>query len=229
MGNKLRAILYLVGVVVCLLLFILLARSGEIYSGVGPATPAPYLYLPAIAEPLPPEPTQIPPDDKANELAIAALINQQRADHGLTAYTLVPELTQSSRRHSRDMADNNFTGHTGSDGSTAGQRMSEAGYQWAAAGENIGWGFAGNPNSMVNWWMNSPPHRAAILSTTFVDFGVGYARNSSSDWGHYWTVNFGRRATGSPDANEAAEICLFTVSGELGGSSLLTYLSERCP
>ena len=69
--------------------------------------------------------TLIPPDDLANEQAIAALINQQRNAIGLPSLSLVSELTQAARRHSRDMADRNFTSHTGSDGSTGGQRMQD--------------------------------------------------------------------------------------------------------
>ncbi len=137
----------------------------------------------------------IPPDDLAMEQSIADLINQKRAEQGLYPYLLVPELTQSARRHSNDMADNGFTGHTGSDGSTPGGRMTEAGYDWVYAGEIIAWGFGGDPASVVAWWMNSTTHRSLILSSNYLDFGVGYAREPASQYGHYWTVNFARRAT----------------------------------
>ena len=146
----------------------------------------------------------------------------------IPALSLVPELTQAARRHSRDMADNNFTSHTGSDGSNGGQRMEEAGYDWTAWGEIIGWGFGADTSSMVNWWMNSPPHRSIILSSSFEDFGVGYARNSTSDWGHYWTVNFGKRATFGNTSSQDLYVCTFITQGQSGGSSLKIYSSEPC-
>ena len=143
---------------------------------------------------------------------------------------LVAELTDSARKHSRDMADNHFTGHTGSDGSNPGQRIAEAGYDASAWGEIIAWGFGGDNSWVVEWWMNSPVHRSLILSGTFTDFGVGYTRDPASDWGHYWTVNFGVR----PSSNETAldqglQECRYISSGRFGGSSLTVYSADSCP
>ena len=191
-------------------------------------TPTAYAYLPFVAKQSTPTAPLIPPDDIANEQSIANLLNQQRNSNGLSSLALVSELTQAARRHSRDMADHNFTSHTGSDGSNGGQRMQEAGYNWTTWGEIMGWGFGGNAGSMVNWWMNSPPHRSIILSSDFTDFGIGYARNPGSDWGHYWTVNFGRRAIQGAALPQELYICTFTSQGPSGGSSLIVYSSEPC-
>jgi hypothetical protein len=69
--------------------------------------------------------------------------------------------------------------------------------------------------------MNSSPHRSLILSSYFPDFGVGYARDPSSQYGHYWTVNFGRRATTlSSQSTIEPVLCTFTLDGPAGGSSL---------
>ena len=175
-----------------------------------------------------PDGTLIPPDDLENEQTVVDLINQRRSENGLAPVTLVSELTQSSRRHSRDMADNNFTSHTGSDGSDAGERMEEAGYDWIRWGEIIAWGFGGNPESAVNWWMNSDGHRAIILDGRYEDFGVGYARNENSDWVHYWTVNFGTRATYGTAPFQELYVCTFTIQNQLGGSSLVVHSSDPC-
>lgn len=163
-------------------------------------TPTAHAYLPlVISQPTPtpsptPTATLIPPDDIGNEQSILQQINGHRHDAGLPPLNLVSELTQAARRHSQDMAENGFTSHTGSDGSDPGQRIEEAGYDWTAWGEIIGWGFGGDPESVVNGWMNSPLHRSIILSASYEDLGVGYARDPTSEWGHYWTVDFGKRA-----------------------------------
>lgn len=144
--------------------------------------------------PAPVPPADHPPDDLAFEGAVADLINQHRAANGLPALTLVPELTQAARRHSQDMATQRFTAHTGSDGSDGAGRMRDAGYNWAAWDEVIGWGFT-DPASVVDWWMNDEFHRPVLLSDKFAELGVGYYRDADSEWTHYWTVNFGTRSS----------------------------------
>jgi uncharacterized protein YkwD len=136
----------------------------------------------------------MPLDDAGVEQFVVDLLNQRRVARGLAPLRLAPELTQAARRHSKDMAENSFTDHAGSDGSDAGQRMAEAGYDWTARGEVIGWGYGGDAAKMVNWWMNCPIHWPIILSGRFEEVGVGYVHDPTSDWGAYWTVDLGRRA-----------------------------------
>jgi uncharacterized protein YkwD len=133
-------------------------------------------------------------DDAAMEQWVADQLNQQRIARGLPPLAWVPELAEAARKHSRDMADHGFNGHMGSDGSDSRQRIADAGYAWTARGEIIGWGYGGDPGKMVSWWMSCPVHRPIILSGRFSDFGVGYVSDPESEWGYYWTVDFGRRA-----------------------------------
>jgi hypothetical protein len=42
--------------------------------------------------------------------------------------------------------------------------------------------------------MNSDGHRANILDPDYCDIGVGYAAVNGSQYYHYWTQDFGRRA-----------------------------------
>ncbi len=191
-----------------------------------------YAYLPLIMrQPTPtasPTPDgYIPPDDLANEQEIQRLINKERVNYGLPPYTLVDALTQAARRHANDMADNDFTSHTGSDGSSGGDRMRDAGYDWLYWAEIIGWGFGGNPASMFDWWMNSPIHHDMILHPTLEDLGVGYAYNASSTYKHYWTVNFGRRAV-RESAPAVLYLCTYFVQDERGGISAILVSADPC-
>ncbi len=178
---------------------------------------------------LTPTSTLIAPDNLAFEQALAELINQQRANNGAAALTLEDAITQAARRHSNDMADHNFTGHTGSDGSNGGRRMQIAGYDWVTWGEIVAWGFP-DAASALDWWMNSPPHRANILATRFVDFGVSYARNNNSTYTHYWTIDFGKPATAASQMTAAQPLyrCTYTQEDGTRGSSITIYSATPC-
>lgn len=121
---------------------------------------------------------------------VVDLTNQERARHGLPALALDGALCRSALAHSRDMASHNYFSHTGSDGSTVGDRIRAAGYSplWAY-GENIAAGQP-SPEEVVNAWMNSEGHRANILSPHYEHIGVGYVRQDGTTYLHYWTQHF---------------------------------------
>ena len=101
-------------------------------------------------------------------------------------------LEDAATGHSRDMADTNFFDHTGSDGLSPFDRMSNVGYDdFRAAGENIIAGFADVDVAMERW-LNSPGHCSNIMSSSFTQMGGGFAENSNSQYGNYLTTNFGR-------------------------------------
>lgn len=124
------------------------------------------------------------------EQQVLDLVNQERAKAGLPPLVANTSLIRSAKRHTNDMATNDFVSHTGSDGSTFTQRITDAGYQYSYAGENIAAGYT-TAAEVVNGWMNSSGHRANILSPNYKDIGIGHAYNSSSTYGHYWTQDFG--------------------------------------
>jgi uncharacterized protein YkwD len=72
---------------------------------------------------------------------VIALTNQQRANYGLPPLTANAALAVAATAHSNDMANNNFLGHIGSDGSNPGQRITRAGYSWFTYGENVAGGY----------------------------------------------------------------------------------------
>lgn len=100
------------------------------------------------------------------------------------------KLGQAAANHSQDMATNDFFSHTGSDGLSPFDRMSNLGYNYRTAGENI---FAGGAtvSSGVNAWLQSPGHCTNIMGQGFTEMGGAMKQNSSSTYNYYWTVNFG--------------------------------------
>jgi serralysin len=117
---------------------------------------------------------------------VIALINAERSAQGASPLSENGALDSAARAHSTDMAVNNFFNHTGSDGSSLGDRLGRVSYSYSAAAENIAAG-QGTPSQVVAAWMGSTGHRLNILGD-YTEIGVGYAYCSTSDW----TVDFGK-------------------------------------
>lgn len=126
--------------------------------------------------------------------------NAYRQQNGCPALTLNVQLINSAQAHSVDMAQNDFFGHTGSDGSSFDQRITRAGYNFRRAAENIAAGYA-TPEEVVDGWFNeSPPndgHRLNILNCALREIGVGYVYlpndPGSVTYQYYWTQDLGAR------------------------------------
>lgn len=127
---------------------------------------------------------------------VLARVNQERARNGLSALARIAELDTAARRHSLDMATNNFFSHTGSDQTSAGDRANAAGYHWYTWGENIAAGYP-TAQAVMDGWMNSPGHRANILNPNFRDIGIAAVTHAGSRYGIYWTQVFGARTGGT--------------------------------
>ena len=127
------------------------------------------------------------------ESQVIELVNNERVANDLPPLVYNEELTNAARLHSQDMGDNNYFSHTSQDGTAFNQRIVNAGYDYNNCGENIAAGYP-TPEDVVNGWMNSPGHRANILSPEYCDIGVGYAVVAGSDYFHYWTQDFGRQS-----------------------------------
>jgi len=120
---------------------------------------------------------------------IANLINNARAQNGLPALAINPQLAVAAQAHSIDMACFGFLGHNGSDGSSIYERIAAAGYT-SSYSEEIIYG-SGYPQTAFNWWMNDQIHRDAILNPNVIEMGIGYAYVADTAYGGYYTVDFG--------------------------------------
>lgn len=129
----------------------------------------------------------IPEEDAAvtqYEQEVIRLVNEIRAQNGLSALTYNWELSRVARYKSQDMVDNRYFSHTSPTYGTPFQMIRSFGLSYRSAGENIAYGQR-TPQAVVNAWMNSSGHRANILSSSYTQIGVGYVAN-----GHYWTQMF---------------------------------------
>jgi uncharacterized protein YkwD len=114
--------------------------------------------------------------------AVLSEINATRAANGCGPVAANPQLTASAARQANDMLANGVQGHTGSDGSSLVQRVTDAGYApYANLGEVVFWGTgsAGTPATAVTWWMNSPGHRAIIMDCGLTEAGFSAVSNGN--------------------------------------------------
>ena len=142
-----------------------------------------------------------PPVNRAWEEEFIRLLNEERARHGLRTLVEHPLLTLAARRHAYDLGINKVPrgdcgggrGHQGTDGSWPWHRMEWAGYPGRYDGEAIHCG-THDVASAVRLLLESPPHRAFLLSPIPVEVGVGaHPIITNVDWmqGAYSTVMLG--------------------------------------
>lgn len=150
---------------------------------VAPSTPKPTAS--ASATPAPSSTPTAAPTATGAVARVVALVNAERGKVGCSPLTVNATLTKVAQAHSEDMAAHQNMSHTGSDGSSPGDRITSAGYNWSSYGENVAYGYA-TPEDVMAGWMSSPGHKANILNCSFKEIGVGLAQPGS-----YWTQDFG--------------------------------------
>lgn len=112
-------------------------------------------------------------------------MNATRAEAGRGALEVNAKLTQAAAAHARDLAKTGSFSHTGSDGSTVGDRVRRAGYGFCFVAENIAKG-QGSLDQVLNGWKASPGHRRNILAKQAREFGL--VRGP----GNLWVMVLGR-------------------------------------
>jgi hypothetical protein len=116
--------------------------------------------------------------DFVNTGAIASqlveLTNAERTKAGLQTLSLNPKLTQAAYAKANDMLSQGFFSHTGPSGRVFYSWVDSTGYEYTAVGENLAVNLDTiSPEEMVASWLNSPLHRANLLSSTYTEMGMG--------------------------------------------------------
>jgi uncharacterized protein YkwD len=143
---------------------------------------------PEPSESAQPTPSRAAAGNAAVEEAVVALVNGLRRQARCDPAENDDRLREAARRHSADMATGRFLKHTGSDGSSAADRMKDAGYDKPLS-ENLARGF-GSARAVVEGWLGSREQRRNMLDCKAQAIGVGVAVDASGT--PYWTQVFGR-------------------------------------
>lgn len=112
------------------------------------------------------------------EQLIFQRVNQERAKAGLSTLTYNTTMEKYARYKSKDMGDKGYFDHEDLQGNLITVKMENEGVSYKAWGENIAYiGGVSDENALATQfmdnWMNSPGHRANILSNNFSSIGVG--------------------------------------------------------
>jgi uncharacterized protein YkwD len=114
--------------------------------------------------------TAVKVDPEAEERMLA-LVNKERTNRGLKPLIMDEKLRELARAHSRDMFARGYFAHNNPDGKDPFERMDAFGIKYLVAGENLA--LAPNTELAHEGLMNSPGHRANILTGEFGRVGIG--------------------------------------------------------
>lgn len=109
--------------------------------------------------------------DASSEIKMLALVNQERANAGQGSLTMDTQLQKLARSYAEEMLTKGYFSHYTPEGLSPFDRMSQADIIFSYAGENLA--FSPNVDLAMQGLMNSPGHRANILSPNFHRVGVG--------------------------------------------------------
>jgi uncharacterized protein YkwD len=120
----------------------------------------------------------------ANRVALSSLesgvlsdLNKIRAQHGLQPVKISARLTASAAQHSKEMGADGYFEHSSHDGTVFWKRINrwygQNGYGYWSVGENLLWSSPDvDPAGAMQLWMNSPEHRANILTARWREIGI---------------------------------------------------------
>lgn len=149
-------------------------------SGTGTYTPPTPKPTPApVPSPTPapaPKPTTPPTSGGTSgmtgqESSMFGLVNQERSKAGLQPLKVDVQLVDLARKKSKDMIDHNYFGHTSPTYGSPFDMMKKAGISYMYAGENLAANYS--VSAAHTALMNSPGHRANILSPNYNYIGIG--------------------------------------------------------
>lgn len=122
-----------------------------------------------------------------HEYLMFLLVNGSRVQIGIAPLAWAPEVIESARAHSVDMAKRGYFNHISPEGIAPYQRLEATGIPFRATAENLA---AGQFDAIHahEALMNSPGHRRNILSADMTRLGVGIA--TGGNYSIYYTCTY---------------------------------------
>ncbi|KKU03463.1 MAG: hypothetical protein UX99_C0009G0003 [Candidatus Amesbacteria bacterium GW2011_GWB1_47_26] len=109
--------------------------------------------------------SQISPEE------IIRLTNIQRTSSGLSEVELNSQLSAAAAQKAADMIARDYWAHVSPVGTQPWNFITQAGYSYRYAGENLARDFS-DAKSVVDAWVASPSHRENLLNSRYQDIGI---------------------------------------------------------
>lgn len=117
------------------------------------------------------------PSEQVGSVIAAVLVdltNEDRSTEGLSALSTSETLQKAAQMKADDMASKEYFAHRSPEGVDPWHWFKEAEYDFRFAGENLAVYFS-DSEEVEKAWMNSPTHRANIMSSNFSEIGIALA------------------------------------------------------
>lgn len=109
--------------------------------------------------------------DLISEQLMFVMVNKERADRGIKILVMDLNLRAVARAYSADMLKKGYFAHYSPEGKSVADRLLSANIDFLVVGENLA--YAPSLELAFNGLMNSPGHKANILSTDYSKIGIG--------------------------------------------------------
>ena len=127
--------------------------------------------------------------------------NDERESADLYLLTPNESLELAAELKAEDMAKKGYFAHTTPEGHDPWYWLYQAGYNFAAAGENLAVNFT-DSEDVIDAWMDSPGHRANILKENYTEIGIATAKGEYKGRQAIFVVQF----FGTPSSVQAKTI-----------------------
>ena len=125
------------------------------------------------------------PGARLDPIAAASMISQYRANNGLGAVAVDPELMRLAEAQSQVMADKNKLDHDVR--APLAKRLAAAGYPATVAVENVSAGYHTLAEAFSGW-RDSPPHKANMLKSGVTKLGIAASYAPNTKYKVFWTL-----------------------------------------
>jgi len=120
----------------------------------------------------------VEPSNEITAANVLRLMNDYRASEGLAPLLSEARLDLAAADRMHHMEEESFWSHESPEGQSPFEWLDRRAYHFRAAGENLAYGFE-TARLLVQSWMESPGHRANILSPAYEDCGIAIIDGST--------------------------------------------------
>jgi molybdopterin converting factor small subunit len=156
-----------------------------------------------------PTPLRGPIGHSGYPLTVAGILaetNKHRQTNNLAPLVLNPTLSQAADNKLKDMFARQYFDHDSPDGIGPADIVDRVNYQYLRIGENLALGNYTDDIDLVQAWMDSPGHRANILSQGFTEIGIAAAPGQFDDRSTWLAVQtFALPANTCPQPDETIQ------------------------